>query len=303
VGLCSFHEILALKTNRITSNIIVPRLIMLHRPNPCRPRQEEDTTAAVAALPKFEAPSPSALHVAVLGDTDHYFLLSPARISQTPQDLRPFEALVLCPKWDVDNPTDSCPLAQRCRHVHADIRGLSSFEVHINYAWRALKEVKYARHAPGVLVEVAAPNSHSSIDVVDSGFLLLTKALDSSRRPLTHCAHYYYNRQCNLGSQCRFVHAVFVDPAAGTLRRAPAPVQLGRRPLCDTTPLGLPLGEHSSSALSVATSASSSCDVIDVAALDASELDHSYPDDVDTPNRSVTSSSGLTRWRHQPYRT
>merc|ERR1719502_2133010 len=63
---------------------------------------------------------------------------------------------------------------------------------------------------------------------MDSHMALKTQALATKRRPLTHCAHYYYNRTCNLGAECQFVHAVFVDPDAKDHQRAPVPAQLGR---------------------------------------------------------------------------
>jgi hypothetical protein len=102
----------------------------------------------------------------------------------------------------------------------------SCVRAHVNYAWRSLDDVTYARHAAGDAVHVAAPNCGVEVDVMDSGSLIVTKALESNRRPLTHCAHYYLNRRCNLGPDCRFVHAVFVNENARPRQRAP--VQLGR---------------------------------------------------------------------------
>eukprot|EP00331_Platyophrya_macrostoma_P030333 CAMPEP_0176446468 /NCGR_PEP_ID=MMETSP0127-20121128/24348_1 /TAXON_ID=938130 /ORGANISM="Platyophrya macrostoma, Strain WH" /LENGTH=258 /DNA_ID=CAMNT_0017832517 /DNA_START=74 /DNA_END=852 /DNA_ORIENTATION=- len=35
---------------------------------------------------------------------------------------------------------------------------------------------------------------------------------DPAAGPLSHCAHYYFNRMCNRGERCNFIHAVHVDP-------------------------------------------------------------------------------------------
>jgi hypothetical protein len=171
---------------------------------------------------------PSTLRVHQLGGTSGYFDVPSSRVHQIPAGLAVCERLVLCPAYDPSLPATSCLLGPRCRHVHADVRNLRCVGVHVNYAWRSLDEVNYTRHEPGQLHSVCLPNGHHPTDVVDSGCLLVTKALQAKRRPLTHCAHYYFNRQCNLGADCRFVHAVFVDNNAPTLRRAPAPVQLTR---------------------------------------------------------------------------
>lgn len=43
-----------------------------------------------------------------------------------------------------------------------------------------------------------------------------------SGAPLSHCAHYYLRRQCDLGSDCKFIHAVYVDSTVRQLyKRAP----------------------------------------------------------------------------------
>jgi hypothetical protein len=165
--------------------------------------------------------------VNVLANAERKYRVPLYRIRHLPSG--PQRARVLCPFYDPERPEDSCPMGNRCHHVHADIRGLVVVCAHINYAWRSLADVTYARHAPGWLVHVAAPNTVVDVDVIDTGSLLVTKALESNRRPLTHCAHYYLNRRCNLGPDCRFVHAVFVSTGARSRQRAPAPVQLGRK--------------------------------------------------------------------------
>jgi hypothetical protein len=136
--------------------------------------------------------------------------------------------LVLCANYDPQNPETSCPMGARCKFVHADATCASQHEIHVNYAWRSLDEVAYERYPPGEILQVAPPNSKAAGDVMDSQLALKTKALQSHRRPLSHCAHYYFNRTCNLGPECRFIHAVFIDPNAKEHQRAPAPAQLGR---------------------------------------------------------------------------
>jgi len=136
--------------------------------------------------------------------------------------------LVLCANYDPRNPEGSCPMGARCKFVHADATCAPQHEIHVNYAWRSLDEVAYDRFPAGEILHVAPPNSKATGDVMDSQLALKTKALASHRRPLSHCAHYYFNRTCNLGPECRFIHAVFIDPKAKEHQRAPAPAQLGR---------------------------------------------------------------------------
>jgi hypothetical protein len=177
--------------------------------------------------PKSESTAET-LQVAVLGDVEAYVSLPATRVHQMPAKLLETETLVLCPYFNTVWALDSCPMGTACRLIHADTAGLKPTEVHVNIAWRSMDQVEYPRHAAGETLHVAAPNSQNPTDIMDSSCVLVTKALSSKRRPLTHCAHYYFNRQCNLGAECRFVHAVFIDPNASFRRRAPAPVQLGR---------------------------------------------------------------------------
>ena len=135
--------------------------------------------------------------------------------------------LVLCTNYNDAVGPQSCPMGHRCKFVHADLRRAVERQIHVNYAWRKLEDVKYARFDAGDSLHVAAPNSKVPTDVMDSDMVLRTKALVSKRRPLSHCAHYYFNRTCNLGAECQFIHAVFIDPAAKDHQRAPVPSVLG----------------------------------------------------------------------------
>jgi hypothetical protein len=145
-------------------------------------------------------------------------------VSHLPQG--PSNRLVLCANYSVSNPS-SCAMGSTCRFVHADTRAAKSRPIHVNYAWRSVAEIEYECFPPGQVLRVAPPNSKIASDVMNSELVLKTKALTSQRRPLSHCAHYYFNRTCNMGPDCQFVHAVFIDPTAKLHQRAPVPSQLG----------------------------------------------------------------------------
>jgi hypothetical protein len=171
------------------------------------------------------------LPVLVLGERDAYYHVHERRFAQAPSQFLALETLVLCPAFDPAFPSlTECLLGAACRHVHADVTGLPLIDVHVNYAWRTLEDVTYPRHEAGTTVQVAPPNSRQVTDTIETRFLLRTRALRVARGALNHCAHYYLSRQCNLGEECSFVHAVFVDPEAPPrrLRLAPTPMELGR---------------------------------------------------------------------------
>jgi hypothetical protein len=153
-----------------------------------------------------------------------YVLNVPAsRISHLPPASLNVTRLVLCANYDPKAPETSCPMGARCKFVHADTTAAKEHAIHVNYAWRSLDDVTYERYPTGQSLHVAPPNSKVASDTMDSSMTLRTKALSSNRRPLSHCAHYYFNRTCNLGAECRFVHAVFIDPNAKDHQRAPIP--------------------------------------------------------------------------------
>lgn len=142
--------------------------------------------------------------------------------------------LVLCANYNPFRPDMSCPLGERCKFVHADIdprsrRQLEQRSIHVNYAWRSLEEVSYDRCAAGGTVRVVVPNSAEAPAELPTEKLLKTQALDKPRTVLSHCAHYYFNRTCNMGPDCQFVHAVFIDPTAKLHQRAPPPFQMQRK--------------------------------------------------------------------------
>ena len=149
-----------------------------------------------------------------------------ADICHLPPSAAAAARLVLCSHFRAEDPR-SCPMGSRCKFVHADTRRAQRQDIHVNYAWRRVEECEYERFSGGQTLRVAAPNSKVASDVMDSNMVLRTRALAAKRRPLTHCAHYYFNRTCNLGAQCQFIHAVFIDPSAKDGQRAPVPSQLG----------------------------------------------------------------------------
>ena len=134
--------------------------------------------------------------------------------------------LVLCRKYDAKYPEDSCPKGTACKFVHADVNSseVVTQSIHVNYAWRSLEEVVYNRLPPGEAIEVTAPNKRPPTQYLPTEIVLATKgALNrhSARGPLSHCAHYYFNRMCNRGDRCNFIHTVHLDPNAAPFQRAP----------------------------------------------------------------------------------
>jgi hypothetical protein len=103
----------------------------------------------------------------------------------------------------------------------------SDAQPHLNIAWATLEEVPYARLAPGRSIVVFAPNVRSPAEVLPSERIIATRStrrLPLDYAPLAHCAHYHYNRRCNRGSQCGFVHAVRLANAEPQLINIAPPV-------------------------------------------------------------------------------
>ena len=142
--------------------------------------------------------------------------------------------LVLCER------SSKCRLGARCKFVHANIERATEHEIHVNYAYRSLDHVEYERFPAGKIVEVADPNSSTLSQRIPTDQLLKTAVFDTPEKLISHCAHFYFNRTCNLGSKCRFVHAVYIDVHAKKHQRAPAPLEkrshhLQRRPKAATS--------------------------------------------------------------------
>jgi hypothetical protein len=133
--------------------------------------------------------------------------------------------LVLCRKYDPRNPTESCPMGESCKFVHIDMATpeLQVQSIHVNYAYRSLEEVPHERLPAGEQVAVMAPNGRAPSQLVPSEMILKTRGAENrnSGKPVSHCAHYFYNRMCNRGERCSFLHCLFIDPTAADFQRAP----------------------------------------------------------------------------------
>lgn len=141
--------------------------------------------------------------------------------------------LVLCRNFDPKNPLVSCAMGDKCKFVHANVDGnvVQSHHIHVNYAWRTAEAVTYDRLPAGELLEVLAPNNRHPVEYIPSHLVLATrgaKEAGTRTEPLSHCAHYYFNRMCNRGDACNFVHAVYVDTNAKDFQRAPPRAGAGR---------------------------------------------------------------------------
>jgi len=133
--------------------------------------------------------------------------------------------LVLCKKYDPRNPM-SCPMGEACKFVHIDMNcpGMTVQSIHVNYAYRSLDEVKHERLPAGEMITVMAPNNRAPSQLVPSELILKTRGAEnrhSGKGCNSHCAHYYYNRMCNRGERCSFLHCLYIDPNAGEFQRAP----------------------------------------------------------------------------------
>ncbi|KPA78621.1 hypothetical protein ABB37_06221 [Leptomonas pyrrhocoris] len=161
-------------------------------------------------------------------DSDFKTLLSiPAsQVVHRPHPSLGVSRLVLCRNYAPENP-GNCSKGEMCKFVHADIRNASRCSIHVNYAWRSLGLCSYPRLPAGDDLTVLAPNERPPSEVIPSERILVTRGSTNWREhtaPLSHCAHYYFNRMCNRGERCNFIHAVHVDPnVQGDFKRAPAP--------------------------------------------------------------------------------
>ncbi|GET87847.1 hypothetical protein, conserved [Leishmania tarentolae] len=161
-------------------------------------------------------------------DSDFETLLSiPAsQILHRPGPALGVSRLVLCRKFNLDKP-QSCSKGEMCKFVHADIRKASRCCIHVNYAWRSPALCTYPRLPAGDELTILAPNERPPSEVIPSERILVTRGSTNWREhtaPLSHCAHYYFNRMCNRGKRCNFIHAVHVDPnVQGDFKHAPAP--------------------------------------------------------------------------------
>eukprot|EP00331_Platyophrya_macrostoma_P000845 CAMPEP_0176408784 /NCGR_PEP_ID=MMETSP0127-20121128/2144_1 /TAXON_ID=938130 /ORGANISM="Platyophrya macrostoma, Strain WH" /LENGTH=304 /DNA_ID=CAMNT_0017788109 /DNA_START=54 /DNA_END=968 /DNA_ORIENTATION=- len=188
-------------------------------------------------------------------DTDLTFVIlgvAPERVHHRPDaaSLVPAAAglpsYLLCPDYETEA---QCPRGSQCEHFHVDTTGLVRREIHVNRAYRTLESVKYARVSTArATLSVYAPNHRQPVERVDSATLLLTAGSEAALKgeavsvvdtapdaPVdptapSHCAHFYFNRMCNRGRTCRYLHAVHLNPSAADGELAPQkPAIIGLR--------------------------------------------------------------------------
>jgi len=148
-------------------------------------------------------------------------------IQQLPNASLNISRLVLCRNYYVEG---DCPKGRSCKFVHADVnhKDVKSTPIHVNYAWRSEELCTYPRQEAGTTVSVLLPNNRLPYELISSDRLLVTIGSTSAVRgeaPASHCAHYHFNRICNRGEKCHFIHALYVDPNAADLQKAPPPKQ------------------------------------------------------------------------------
>jgi hypothetical protein len=168
-------------------------------------------------------------------EMEHCYTIPLDRIISMPASLPKDRQICICMQYAE---TGACPRGEQCTGLHANVDGLEKTTIHINYAWHTAESVSYARLCPGETLTVLAPNNRPPLDQLASELVLVTKGSlvrqqatcdsTSPARPLSHCAHYYFNRICNRGEQCSFIHAVNIDTNAEDGQRAPAPLVVHR---------------------------------------------------------------------------
>ena len=140
----------------------------------------------------------------------------------------------LCDK--VDPFLKTCRNEKKCHkvHLHGGIEALVGCQrklIHINRVWRSLAECPYTRFHSGQTVQIREPSTAKSdvVDTVDTGHILFSRCVfDDPTRPATHCAHFYYGRECQMAHRCDFAHVVHINPKAESQQRAPHPSTFGR---------------------------------------------------------------------------
>jgi hypothetical protein len=168
-------------------------------------------------------------HMLEVYDPDflHVVFIPADKVVHTPPKSLGVTRLVLCRNFDeksADAP--SCTKGPACKFVHALVEGCRKQPIHVNYAWRSIDAVTYPRLPAGETLSILAPNERPPADEIPSERVLLTRGSANRRdgnRTMSHCAHYYFNRMCNRGERCNFVHTAYIQPNATAWQRAPAP--------------------------------------------------------------------------------
>ncbi|KAH8620869.1 hypothetical protein ERJ75_000017300 [Trypanosoma vivax] len=171
------------------------------------------------------ASTPNVVHI-FDGEFNYLFMVPSHLVVHTPSAHHKSHHFVICPNYRLHQP-DSCMAGRNCKFVHADVdySTLEAHPIHMNNIWRHEDLCTYERLPPGDLLDVFLPNNKKPSEKIASELILVTQAVLPRRRarakPLSHCAHYYFNQLCHRGASCNFVHAVYVDSTiAGDFKRA-----------------------------------------------------------------------------------
>jgi hypothetical protein len=143
----------------------------------------------------------------------------------------------------------SCALGDECIFVHGSMTEASSLSaslpkpIHVNLKYANLESARYPRLPTGETLTVMAPNGRPPGTQFMSDFVFATQgsllrndeSRVASRKPLSHCAHYYFNRVCNRGADCSFIHVVCIanddtDEDAGVLAGTASVLRMLARP-------------------------------------------------------------------------
>jgi len=120
--------------------------------------------------------------------------------------------LILCEKFNCHDPERSCRYGSKCRWVHACTDRATRKYIHLNWLWRSREECTYKLMPEGRSFRILRSRTPFGFDIVDSGLVVQTRCVFTDvDRPASHCAHFYYGRECHLGALCDFAHVINVD--------------------------------------------------------------------------------------------
>ena len=125
--------------------------------------------------------------------------------------------------------TGQCSNGSTCKYVHCNATETVVRAIHVSYSWRSEGLCCYKRLPCGEVLQVFAPNNCSPSEEIPSERVLVTQGslMHKERNGyLSHCAHFHFNRICLRGEQCRFIHAIHVNPNAEENQRAPTRKQI-----------------------------------------------------------------------------
>ncbi|KAH9589049.1 hypothetical protein LSM04_001054 [Trypanosoma melophagium] len=157
-------------------------------------------------------------HVEVFDPSFKNMYLVPSHfVVHTPPGRSNFARLVYCRNYKARY-SASCSMGDSCMFLHADVDydTLQAQPIHVNYIWRDESLCTY-RHLPaGGYLHVLLPNNKQPMEWIPSERVLMTQGalpfFKGKNRPVSHCAHYYFNQLCYRGERCNFIHALYVDP-------------------------------------------------------------------------------------------